>query len=107
MSASDQLNPYPGRQIVLAIAPATIGRLALLLLAFLAVWFAGDVLLVIFGGILFGVLLRAAAGWIQKKTGLGPRASYLLLVAAIALILGVSVRGWAAGFSTRHKGSKP
>ena len=81
--------------LVLAVAPSTIARIALIAFAFLAVWFAGNVLVVIFAGILFGVLLRAAADWIQQRTGLGARSSYLLLVLAIAVVLGSLT--WALG----------
>jgi hypothetical protein len=91
--------------LVLAIAPSTVGRFALIAVAFLAVWFAGDVLVVIFAGILFGVHLRAAADWIQEKTGLGARSSFLVLVLAIAVVLGALTWRWGRESSNRQRKS--
>lgn len=68
----------------------TILRLGLLAFCAIVLWFAFDILLVIFAGALAGVLLRTAVDWVRQKTGWGPRASYLLVTGGIlALIAGV------------------
>lgn len=73
----------------------TMLRLGLLAAAALAIWFAFDILLVVFAGALVGVLLRAATAWVQQKTGWGPRWCYLFVAFGIlALIAGI---GFALG----------
>jgi len=39
-------------------------------LALLVLWLVADILLVIFGGILLGILLRALSDWLGRLTGL-------------------------------------
>jgi predicted PurR-regulated permease PerM len=83
------------REIALTLPWATLGRTVLCVLAALALWYVGDVLLVIFAGVLFAVILRAAAEWLERKTPIGPRASYaLVMLTAAALIAGT---GWGLG----------
>lgn len=68
----------------------TILRLGLLALCAILLWFAFEILLVIFAGALAGVLLRAATDWVRQKTGWPQRWSYLLVTAGIlALIAGI------------------
>jgi predicted PurR-regulated permease PerM len=62
----------------------------LLLLAFL--WFAVDVLLLIFAGILLAILLRSMSDWLGARTRLSPRWSLAVVILAIIGLLGTL--GW-------------
>lgn len=69
--------------VALAISRPSLRGLALVALACLLLWYAGDVLLVAFAGVLVGVILHAAAEWVRDRTKLGWRTAYLIVLAAI------------------------
>jgi predicted PurR-regulated permease PerM len=74
----------PGeQQIVVTFSSALLWRIFLLLLLCLLVWYAGQVVLVVFAGILLGLILRAFADWLAKSVGLGSRFAYFIAVFAI------------------------
>jgi predicted PurR-regulated permease PerM len=73
-----------------AAAAAGIGVLAVALA--LAVWAASHVLLLIFGGVLLAVLLRALAATLSERSGLSVRWSLIVVVLALAAVLGSA--GW-------------
>lgn len=64
-------------------------------------WYLFDVLLLIFGGILLAVVLRAPADWLAKKTNLSPPwALALVLVLITATLVGA---GWLLGSAVREQ----
>lgn len=85
------MNHRATHQVQVSIAPATLLRFGLLLVAVLLFWFAGEILLVIFGGILLGVVLRTAADWLHDRTHLGRRLSYTIVVLTIFALLGLII----------------
>jgi predicted PurR-regulated permease PerM len=64
--------------VVLALASLFIG-------AGLLAWVAADVLLILFAGVLVGILLRGLSGWTSERTGL----SYIWALAVVCLALGL------------------
>jgi predicted PurR-regulated permease PerM len=64
-------------------------------------WYLFDVLLLIFGGILLAVVLRAPADWLARKTRLSsPWALTLVLVSITAALV---AGGWLLGASVREQ----
>jgi len=52
-----------------------------------AIWYASDVFLVLFAGILTAVLLRAPTNWLVERAGLRESAALALSIAALALFI--------------------
>ena len=70
----------------------TTARAILLASAALSIWFALDLLLLLFTGVLLAVFLRTIASWVSGVTGLSLRWSLLAVVLAIAG--GMVLAGW-------------
>src|SRR6478672_5787853 len=62
---------------------------ALLLLIML--WFAVDVLLLVFGGILFAILLHSLSAWVGEHTGLSGVLSLAVVVLGLAGLLSLGI----------------
>ncbi len=60
-----------------------------------AVWLLRDILLLVFAATLIACVLRAAANWLHRKTGIGPGWSLLAVVAALLVVAGGI--GWWRG----------
>lgn len=82
-------------EIIITFSNALLWRIVMLLVLCLLIWYAGEVLLVIFAGILFGVILRAFADWLAKIAGLGARFAYF--VAVLAILGAIAATVWALG----------
>ena len=77
----------PGRNYVFRVAIAfAAGMLFLLLIAL--IWFAGHVLLVIFAGILFAILLNGASNWLAQRLPLSRKLSLIAVLVLIVIIFG-------------------
>ncbi|HEY5084414.1 MAG TPA: hypothetical protein VII48_07835, partial [Rhizomicrobium sp.] len=61
-------------------------------LVFLFVWYAWEVLFLAFAGLLLAIILRALADLVERRTGLGPRLSFTLVICG-GVVLMVLV-GW-------------
>ena len=82
-------------RIVVNCSSSLLWRFAILA-AFLALlWYAGDILLVIFAAILCAVVLRAMSDWIAAKTPLGQRAAYLVTLLLLTAAAGLTI--WILG----------
>lgn len=58
-------------------------------------WFAGRILLLVFAGLLVAVVLRAAIGVVQRRTGMPDKLAYaLVIITIVVLLLGF---GWLVG----------
>lgn len=66
------------------------GVVALVTLLLLLLWYAVDVLLLAFAGVLLAVFLRSLSGWLAGKTKLPAGASLALVVLALAAAIGGS-----------------
>ena len=75
------------RRALIAVCMAAMVTLLLLL-----VWHAVDVLLLIFGGVLFGILLRGCARLLRGFTGLSR--SWALLIVTLLLVCVVGAGAW-------------
>jgi predicted PurR-regulated permease PerM len=62
---------------------ASTGVVAAVVILLLFVWYARDVLLLAFAGILVGVFLRRLATWVSDRTPLSPRWSLVVVVLAL------------------------
>jgi predicted PurR-regulated permease PerM len=71
---------------------STAGLVALAVVVVLIMWFAGSLVLLVFGGILFAVFLRLGASLVSRITRLG--AGWSLLVFIIVLIGSITLAGW-------------
>jgi len=83
-AASAQAEPFTDSQFfrrTLLVAAVTVMTGVLLAL----IWYAGDIFLLMFGGVLFAVLLRAPANWLVAHTPLGASSALSL---SIVLVLG-------------------
>jgi predicted PurR-regulated permease PerM len=60
-------------------------------LALLFVWYAADLLMLVFAGVLISILLRGCSRVVSEKTGIGPRASLALVSPAMIGLIAVSV----------------
>ena len=60
-------------------------------LGVLLVIYAVDALLLAFAAILLAVFFRGLSSWLSERTGLGSTLSFVIVVAGLALILGVSL----------------
>ena len=58
----------------------------------LTVWFASDIFLMAFAGILFAILLRTASDAVARLTNLGAGVS--LAITSIAIVALASLAGW-------------
>lgn len=74
-------------KVTITVSAAIMIRVILLVVAAVSIWYAGEVLLVIFAGILVAVLVRAAVHWVQQRTRLGPRISYMLVLLSICAVV--------------------
>ena len=63
-----------------------------ILLAAALLWYAVDVLLLVFAGILIGILLRAPSDWLSERTGLP--AGWSLGAMLLALVTVLALIGW-------------
>ena len=69
---------------------STIVGVALSVAAMLFVlWYAADVLLLVFAGVLLAVFLRSLSGWLSRRTPLSGAWSVAAVVAALAALLGL------------------
>lgn len=75
--------------LVLLISAVTI------LILFL--WYARELFLVLFAGILLAVVLRSFADFIERLTGLGSRAAYAVAISTIFVVLALTGWGLAPG----------
>jgi predicted PurR-regulated permease PerM len=66
---------------------ALLRNCVLIALGLLAWWLVGDVLLVIFSGILLAVLLHGLGDWVAARTGLPHGLSLVVVVVAIVLVI--------------------
>ena len=79
------MNDRPGFLDRAGWGVALLAGAGLLLLA----WYARSVLLVVFAGILLGVILRWPGEWLRRKTGLNPAAGVALVsFVVLAILLG-------------------
>lgn len=86
----DVRSAKPDREYVYRIATVfAIGTFFLLLLAM--IWFAGNVLLVIFASILFAVLLNGASNRMAKRLHLPRGAALVVVLLLLALVLGLAI----------------
>ena len=60
------------------------------------IWYASDVFLVLFGGILLAVLLRAPTNWLTLNTRLGEKFALALSIGVLVLVLAMLVYLFAA-----------
>lgn len=89
-------NPAPGKLTDLARRAAVVAGVVLLLVGLVVgAGYAFDVLMLAFAGVLFAVVLRTAADFLHRRTGLGDKAS--LAAAVLLLIAGVVGLGWFIG----------
>jgi predicted PurR-regulated permease PerM len=65
---------------------------ALIAVGVIGVWYAVDVLLLIFAGLLFAVFLRSVSRWLSRHTLFGEKTSLALVV--LGLAVGVFGAGW-------------
>jgi predicted PurR-regulated permease PerM len=84
----------PGPRFVGQVLTATAVAIGLLLLVAL-LWIAREVVLLLFAGLLFAVLLRSAGSLLRDYTPLGDRSAVAI---ALGLLVGFAVlAGWLAG----------
>lgn len=62
-------------------------------LLFLFLWFARELFLVLFAGILLALILRSYTDFIAHRTGLGSNAAYAVAISSIVVVTGLI--GWA------------
>jgi predicted PurR-regulated permease PerM len=60
-------------------------------LALLFVWYAADLLMLVFAGVLVSILLRGFSGWLRPTTGLGSALSLAIVALALGLLIIVVV----------------
>lgn len=77
------------------ITLAHAGVVAALLVALLVIWFARDVLLLAFAGVLLAVFLRTVTRWVHERTGLPTSVALGLVV--VLLVGSFGVIFWARG----------
>jgi predicted PurR-regulated permease PerM len=68
-----------------------VGIVTFVVLAILLVVYAVDALLLAFAAILLAIFFRGLSSWLSERTGLGSTLSFVIVVAALTLILGVSI----------------
>lgn len=85
----------PEQQLDMRKALAWLGLAFLFVLTLGLLWFAGRILLLVFAGVLVAVVLRAAIGVVQRRTGMPDKLAYaVVIVAIVALLVGF---GWIVG----------
>lgn len=85
-----QLSLMPGTLVSLGITASVVLVSVVFLLAFL--WYAVNVLLLIFAGILLAILLRTLSDWVSKYARLS--GGWSLAVVVLALVAILSIGGW-------------
>lgn len=85
----------PARGIPAGVTLAHAGVVATLLVMLLAAWFARDVLLLTFAGVLLAVFLRTLAQWVHRRTRLP--VGVALAAAVIVIFGGITLMFWARG----------
>ncbi|HEX4809225.1 MAG TPA: AI-2E family transporter [Bryobacteraceae bacterium] len=93
-----ELPPQP--DFLLCISRGLIWRLSALAAACLLIWYAGNVLVVAFAGILVAVMLRLMTALVQRATGLGTTWSFaivLILLAGFVVLCGLFLGPHIAG----------
>jgi predicted PurR-regulated permease PerM len=78
---------------VLLVAGVALIAVAL----FVLLWYAGNILLTVFAGVLLSVGLRGLAGWLTDRTGLPAGVSLAIVIVVLLGLLGAG--GWALGDS--------
>src|SRR5690349_19073430 len=56
--------------------------------AFVAAWWASDVLFLVFGGVLAAIMLRGLAVWLSSRTGVGITWAFSLVILGIVVVAG-------------------
>src|SRR5687768_9564316 len=67
-----------------------VGTLVSVVIILVFLWYAVDVVLLAFLGILLAILLRAPADWLAEKTGMRPGLALALVGLSVLLLLGAS-----------------
>lgn len=86
---SGEGNKYLAFARYMLVATLVVAGVALLLLF---VWYAADLLLLVFAGVLVSILLRGISRFVREKTGIGHGFSIALV--AVALLAVVAVSAW-------------
>jgi predicted PurR-regulated permease PerM len=86
-AASQPRLPFSKRVLIAGGILIALGGLVLF------VWFAVQVLLLIFAGVLLAILLRSAADWLGARTGFSAGTS--LAVVLLLILVALSAFGWA------------
>lgn len=73
-----------------------VGIVALAVLVGSLVWYAADVLMVAFAGVLLAVGLRGLSDWVSQRTRLSPGWALVLVAVALLALVGLSVGLFAA-----------
>lgn len=79
---------------------ATLVVACVVLLLYL-VWYAADLLLLVFAGVLVSILLRGLGGFVQEKTGLGYGASLALTALVLLSLIGAAILSTAERVGTQ------
>jgi predicted PurR-regulated permease PerM len=61
------------------------------MLVLLFVWYAADLLMLVFAGVLVSILLRGFSGWLRQKTGIGRGLSLAIVALAFGILIIVVV----------------
>ena len=77
----------------------TVGLVTLAVLIFSIVWYAIDVFLVAFAGVLLAVALRGLSDWVRRHTRLSSRWSLALVTLALVVLLALDVTLFAASIA--------
>jgi predicted PurR-regulated permease PerM len=77
---------FARRALIAALAAAGV------LLGMLFVWYAADLLMLVFAGVLVSILLRGFSQFLRRKTGIGRRPS--LAIVTLALVAVTAVGAW-------------
>ena len=64
---------------------------ASVMLVLLFVWYAADLLMLVFAGVLVSILLRGFSGWLRQKTGIGRGLSLAIVALALGILIIVVV----------------
>lgn len=89
--ATAEINPNAPRDVFARMVVTVVGITVAVLLALLLLWYAVDVLLLVFAGILLAIFLRGLGDKLSKRTGLSGGWSLGMVMLSLVAVIGVAV----------------
>lgn len=99
MTSTSQSNSLPNEKLDASRATAFAHRVLIatcivvsVLAVLMFIWYAADLLMLVFAGVLVSILLRAFTEFVTRKTGVGH--GFALVLVSLGLVMLIAITAW-------------